>query len=207
MCKQAGRTYCVELGEDVSLWSKDCPLPKPAWIRESFKILSDVITLAEKGNIGEARTHLEYSSDLKMRAWFHVHAQNSGTWRHKALKVPAPTPILPLDIIKTFTKYEPALFARDNFRCRYCSSEVLPKKTFKKMQLLLGESYLPLGKTNSTCSGFYFSFVATLDHVLPWSLGGRTDESNLVTCCWSCNFGKANYTLEQLGIRNPFHLS
>jgi 5-methylcytosine-specific restriction endonuclease McrA len=47
-------------------------------------------------------------------------------------------------------------------------------------------------------------FVATLDHVTPWSLGGRTDESNLVTSCWSCNYGKANFTVEQIGIRNPF---
>jgi hypothetical protein len=35
-------------------------------------------------------------------------------------------------------------------------------------------------------------------------LGGRTDESNLVTSCWSCNYGKANYTVEQIGISNPF---
>jgi 5-methylcytosine-specific restriction endonuclease McrA len=46
-------------------------------------------------------------------------------------------------------------------------------------------------------------FVATLDHVVPLSLGGRTNESNLVTCCWSCNYGKANYTVEQIGIDNP----
>jgi 5-methylcytosine-specific restriction endonuclease McrA len=46
-------------------------------------------------------------------------------------------------------------------------------------------------------------FVATLDHVIPWSLGGRTDESNLVSSCWSCNYGKANFTVEQIGIRNP----
>lgn len=207
MCKQSDREFCEVLGVDVALWSKDCPLPKPAWLKESFKVLSDAIKLAEVGNIDSARTLLKDSSDLKMRAWFHLHAQNSGTWRYKAFRVPAPTPIVPLDTVKTFTKFEPTLFARDNFRCRYCSSDVLPKKVFKNLKSLVGEVALPLGRTNPTRSGFYLLFAATLDHVLPWSLGGRTDESNLVTCCWSCNYGKANYTVEQLGIRNPFHHS
>jgi 5-methylcytosine-specific restriction endonuclease McrA len=108
-----------------------------------------------------------------------------------------------LDPVKTFAKFEPAVFARDKLKCRYCSSNLFPKKEFKKANIVLGDEALPLGKTNATRSGFYLMFVATLDHVLPWSLGGRTDESNLVTCCWSCNYGKANFTVEQLGIGNP----
>jgi hypothetical protein len=79
----------------------------------------------------------------------------------------------------------------------------MPKKLFKKAQSLIGKTYLPLGSTNLTRSGFYLMFVATLDHVLPLSLGGRTNESNLVTSCWSCNYGKANFTVEQIGINNP----
>jgi len=37
----------------------------------------------------------------------------------------------------------------------------------------------------------------------PHSLGGRTELDNLVTSCYSCNFGKAEYTLKQLGIDDP----
>ena len=80
---------------------------------------------------------------------------------------------------------------------------MVPKKVFEKANLLIGSTDLPLGDTNLTRSGFYLIFVATLDHVMPWSLGGRTDESNLVTSCWSCNYGKANFTVEQIGISNP----
>ncbi len=207
MCKQAGRTYCDELGEDVSLWSKDCPLPKPTWINESHKVFLEAIKLSEEGNAHKARMLLEASSDLKMRAWFDDHAQNTGEWRTKSFRVPAPKAALPLDTEKTFAKFEVKLFARDDFRCRYCASPVIPKKVFKKLQALVGDNALPLGRTNKTRSGFYLIFAATLDHVLPWSLGGRTDESNLVTCCWSCNYGKANYTVEQLGIRIPIHHS
>ena len=203
MCKQQDRTFCSELGADPSLWSKYAPLLKPLWINEAFQTLSDSIQMALQGKLNPAKALLKNSRDLEMREWFNVHAQNSGSWRQKAFDLSAPDPILPLDKVKIFTKFEPTIFARDNFQCCYCGTSVLPKKVFNKANADLGDDALPLGKTNATRSGFYLMFVGTLDHVLPWSLGGRTDESNLVTCCWSCNYGKSNYTFEQIGLDDP----
>lgn len=159
--------------------------------------------MTQEGNLDDAKSLLKESPEVEMREWFSVHAQNAGAWRSKAFGIPSPALVMPLDPVKAFTKFEPSVFARDNFRCRYCSSEVLPKKVFKHAHAALGAETLPLGRTNATRSGFYLMFVATLDHVLPWSLGGRTDETNLVTSCWSCNYGKANFTLEQLGLNDP----
>lgn len=207
MCKQMGRAFCTELGTDVEMWSKYAPLEKPSWIEESFQTFSLTLQLLLEEKISEARALLKISQDLEMRTWFNVHAQNSGVWRQKALELPAPQSILPLDPVRKFTKFEPKLFARDNYQCRYCNISILSKKVFKEANAALGDAALPLGKTNATRSGYYLMFVGTLDHVLPWSLGGRTDESNLVTCCWSCNYGKANFTIEQIGINSPFSRS
>jgi len=204
MCKKQGNIFCSELGSEVSLWSKYSPLPKPEWINQEFQIFSESSELAHKGMVVEAKSLLLASRDFEMREWFDVHAQNSGGWRNRALQVPSPEPILPLDAVKTCANLEALIFSRDKFRCCYCSSNVLPKKEFKKIQEILGRDAFPLGKTNATRSGFYLMFAATLDHVLPWSLGGRTDETNLVTSCWSCNYGKANFTVEQIGIKSPF---
>ena len=203
MCKQKGRSFCSELGEDSSLWSKDAPLPKPTWIIDSFQVFLDSIELTQKGKLNEAKSLLSNAPDLEMREYFNVHAQNTGAWRSKAFGIPSPMTVMPVDPVKAFTKFESSVFARDNFRCRYCSAEVLPKKVFKQAHTRLGAETMPLGRTNASRSGFYLMFVATLDHVFPWSLGGRTDETNLVTCCWSCNYGKANFTVEQLGIKDP----
>lgn len=203
MCKQKGRSFCSELGEESSLWSKDAPLPKPTWITDSFRVFSESLELIRGDKLIEAKSLLNNSPDLEMREWFHVHAQNAGAWRSKAFGIPRRAPVDLLDPVKAFTKFEPAVFARDNFRCRYCSCEVLPKKVFKQSHAMLGAETIPLGRTNASRSGFYLMFVATLDHVFPWSLGGRTDETNLVTCCWSCNYGKANFTVEQLGLKDP----
>lgn len=205
MCKKGDAEFCSELGNDASSWSDEAPIKKPEWIQDSFQLLVDAITHASAGKVDLARTILKDSKDLEMRTWYHVHAQNIAQWRFDSLKVKSPEPILPLDSVTSLSKFETKLFARDNYKCQYCSDPVIPKKVFSKAISRIGSTDLPLGRTNLTRSGFYSIFVATLDHVLPWSLGGRTDESNLVTCCWSCDYGKANFTVEQIGIRNPFN--
>ncbi len=203
MCQQKDNSFCTELGSDVSKWSRQAPLAKPAWIDDSLDDLSKALNLAQEGEIDEARMTLKDSADFELRKWFSVHAQNSGVWRYKALNVPTPEPIAPLDLETKLTKFEVPIFNRDSYHCRYCGSKVIVKKEFKEMQFLLGEQYFPLKGGNKGRSGYYLMFCATLDHVFPRSLGGATDEDNLVTCCWPCNYGKSNYTLAQIGLDNP----
>lgn len=38
-----------------------------------------------------------------------------------------------------------------------------------------------------------------IDHVMPWSRGGRNEEINLVLSCRTCNRSKGNKTLRELG--------
>lgn len=40
--------------------------------------------------------------------------------------------------------------------------------------------------------------VLQIDHVIPKSKGGTSDESNLVTCCQDCNGGKSNIPLSHI---------
>ena len=204
MCKQKGNSFCIELGAEVSAWSNQAPLAKPFWINESLNSFTTAYSLALEGKIYEARSSLKNSMDDALRTWFDIHAQNTGTWRLKAQNVSAPAKINSLDSVKVFTKFEEALFQRDNYRCRYCQSKVIPRKVFRTLQKLIGEEFLYLKGTNAVRSGDYLMFCATLDHVFPHSLGGRTGENNLVTCCWSCNYGKSSYTLAQLGLDDPF---
>ncbi len=41
---------------------------------------------------------------------------------------------------------------------------------------------------------------ATVDHVVPASIGGKTTWNNLVTCCRNINISKGNKTLEESGL-------
>ena len=204
MCKQKGNPFCIELGADPTIWSSESPLPKPQWIEKALAVFIQSAREAMNGQMDSARLLLANSRESELRVWFDVHAQNSGTWRYKALGKRTPVTISSHDPVKEFANFETQLFARDNYHCRYCQSKVIPSKVFRAIQKIVGEESLPLKGTNAGRSGYYLMFCATLDHVIPHSLGGRTKVAHLVTCCWSCNYGKTNYTLDQLGLVDPF---
>jgi 5-methylcytosine-specific restriction endonuclease McrA len=51
------------------------------------------------------------------------------------------------------------------------------------------------------CGGRRETSELTYDHVIPRSLGGKTDWANIVTCCIDCNRRKGGRTPEQAGMR------
>mgnify|MGYP002278643762 CR=1 FL=1 len=66
----------------------------------------------------------------------------------------------------------PALFARDEYRCMYCGEDLEHHKT-----------------------------LATRDHILPISRGGKNTWENLVTACRACNSRKDDRTPDEAGLR------
>jgi len=76
-------------------------------------------------------------------------------------------------------------------------------KVLMKMEKMVGKKYFKVKGMNSERHGVALVLRATIDHIKPLSRGGRTRIDNLVTSCWSCNYGKLNATLEQLWISNP----
>ena len=59
------------------------------------------------------------------------------------------------------------------------------------------------GKTNKEQHAGFQALWCTLDHVLPRSRGGTNDPANLVTACYMCHFGRAHFTLEEVGFADP----
>lgn len=60
------------------------------------------------------------------------------------------------------------------------------------------------GRDNYTCQfcGVKQSINdLTFDHIVPRSRGGRTEWTNIVTCCGTCNRRKANRTPEEAGMK------
>jgi 5-methylcytosine-specific restriction endonuclease McrA len=55
------------------------------------------------------------------------------------------------------------------------------------------------------CGARRDSSELTYDHVVPRSLGGKTDWANIVTCCIDCNRKKGGRTPEQAGMRLRRH--
>lgn len=85
--------------------------------------------------------------------------------------------VVPLTISKKQIRF--FVYERDNYHCVYCGEYVY--------------LYKPKIGENAPAN------MATLDHILPESQGGKFEICNLVTCCYHCNnyLGDSYKTFEE----------
>ena len=195
---------CVLLGQDPGTWDRHAPLPKPKAFESDLDRLLRARTSLDADDLAGARSTLAELDDAPLREWYVEHAQMAGINRHRALGSPsASVPRLPLDPKRGFADLAKAILERDGCHCRYCGSRVAPRAFFKGIERDAATEGFRIGRTNATRPGAYLVYCATIDHVHPHKLGGRTDMGNLVTACWACNFGKWTFELGQIGLDPP----
>ena len=93
------------------------------------------------------------------------------------------------------------LFAQDGWRCRFCHCRVVPPRVRTAMRAALPGA-IPWSETVGY-HGAFFAISASVDHVVPHSAGGTNEEENLVTACWSCQFGRGAWSLQEVGLLDP----
>ena len=206
MCRSA--KFCTELGIDPTQWSKSTPLAPPDFFAISLRNFIDSLQLLANGQRESALISLEKTRSDDLRNWFVEHGQMSG-WHHrvKILNLPKPSKFEgQVETNKSIKPFESEVYERDGYVCQYCRSGVIDYKVLKKAEKKFGREYfVASGRGNDIRHGISLVFRATADHVTPMSHGGRTSLENLVTCCWSCNYGKYNALLEQMGLDDPRH--
>lgn len=94
------------------------------------------------------------------------------------------------------------LHERDGHHCRFCGIPVIHAEIRKYLHHLYPEA-IPWGKTNSTQHAGFQCLWLQYDHVVPHSAGGENTLDNLIITCAACNFGKMNYTVQELGLLDP----
>lgn len=94
------------------------------------------------------------------------------------------------------------LLARDGWHCRFCGVRVIEPRARDAMRAALPDAIPWHGQDRARHAGF-LALTATIDHIVPYSLGGSTTADNLVTACWPCNFGRADRRLEAFGLSDP----
>lgn len=125
---------------------------------------------------------------------------------HRYRQVPGAPPSLPEP--ERFQPKSPnaelrrAVIARDGHRCRFCGIPVIRKEVRDRWRRLQPEA-LRWGKINANCHPAFQCLWLQYDHLLPWTRGGRTDLDNLVIACAGCNFGRMNWTIEEVGLLDP----
>lgn len=94
------------------------------------------------------------------------------------------------------------LLKRDCFRCRFCGVPVVRAEVRQELHRLYPDA-LPWGRTNASQHAAFQAMWAQYDHILPHARGGDNDPENVVVTCAPCNFGRMDYTLEEVGLCDP----
>jgi hypothetical protein len=95
-----------------------------------------------------------------------------------------------------------ALHLRDGYNCRFCGIPVIRRKIRDRLRKLY-PSALPWGQKNAFQHAAFQAMWAQYDHILPHARGGNNDLNNIVVTCAPCNYGRMNYTLEEVGLADP----
>jgi hypothetical protein len=202
MCRKS--KSCSDLGTNVSLWDKRSPLPPPSWFKDQLLIFVEAAELAAYGDLVGAVMMIGRMRSDEMRHWFVEHGQSSGGHRKKHFQIAVPV-VSPenFDVIREPKRFEHQVFMRDNYTCRYCDLQLLSKEVLVAFERVVGTDVFTTTGSNAQQHGAVHAFKIVADHVVPYKLGGRTNLDNLVSACPACNYGKHNYTVEQMDIQDP----
>ena len=97
---------------------------------------------------------------------------------------------------------ERALIDRDGYQCRFCGIPVIRAE----IRIAMHKQYpdeLKWGRSNLEQHAAFQCMWLQYDHIIPHSRGGRTDIDNMVITCSGCNYGRGEYTLEEVGLIDP----
>ena len=194
---------CTELGTDRTLWSRLAPLPPPGWFRREIETVHRVAQAAARGDVSESLRLLKGVRGAELAQWYVEHGQRSGFFRIRDADLVPRTARSNRGRMPGASTLR-SVIERDGYRCRYCALPVVPLAVFRWLSRALGaDAFRAEGSGNAAKHGAVIAFRANFDHVVPLALGGPNNEQNLVTCCWSCNYGKRAFTLAELGLDDP----
>ena len=94
------------------------------------------------------------------------------------------------------------LHQRDGHHCRFCGIPVIRAEVRKRMKAAYPQA-LSWATRNTECHAAFQAMWAQYDHVVPFNRGGLNDLENLVITCAPCNFGRMQYTLDEVGLLDP----
>jgi hypothetical protein len=191
------------LGTDTEKWNTNCLIPYPKEFDKQIDLVAEAVRIAHL-DPAKARAMVQSFDSEPMKRWFIDVALWSGAWRAERVGLHEKR-MKSLGIRKIVSQKKlDDLFAGDKWRCRYCGIRVAGnRKHFKKFAQAIDMPELIAGRTDESRHGLYLMLMASYDHVRPVNQEGTNDADNLVTACWSCQFGKYKYSLEELGLTGP----
>jgi hypothetical protein len=181
------------------------PLPYPKKFDEGIDRFVEAVNVADSGNRRQAREMVEAIDHEPMVKWYDETAQHVGSVRLKLFGGESGRRSSGGKRDMRVTRVR-RIAARDGYLCGYCDIRVIEPEVLRKIDTMLGGGILhkrSKPRNNRSYHGIWLMTAVTLDHIEPLAKNHDDSDGNLVTCCWSCNFGKYHYELGELGLRAP----
>jgi 5-methylcytosine-specific restriction endonuclease McrA len=90
------------------------------------------------------------------------------------------------------------LIVRDGYHCRLCGIPVIREEVRKRLHALYPEA-LPWAAGNINQHAAFQVLWLQYDHLVPHARGGSNELDNMLVACAACNYGRMQYTLEEVG--------
>lgn len=95
-----------------------------------------------------------------------------------------------------------SLLERDGHHCRFCGIPVIREEVRKKIMTAYPK-VLSWERNNKGQHAAFQAMWVQYDHLLPHAKGGENNLENMVITCAPCNFGRMDYSLEEVGLIDP----
>ena len=176
------------------------PIPESA---QAAELLSSAADALLAGDMASAEQDIRAADFRSLRNYSYLLCGPISLAIHRQAHYPKYPPIQTRDTARMPSRSdERRVYARDGYRCRYCSSRVVLKEARNAFRAAF-PSTARWGRTNEEKHFGLATLTASLDHVHPFRRGGTNDEQNLVTACGPCQFGRVHWTLEEVEIDDP----
>lgn len=90
------------------------------------------------------------------------------------------------------------LIDRDGYHCRLCGIPVIREEVRKRLHALYPDALTWAAGNINQHAAFQVLWLQ-YDHLVPHARGGSNDLDNMLIACAACNFGRMQYTLEEVG--------
>jgi 5-methylcytosine-specific restriction endonuclease McrA len=174
------------------------PIPE---IFEAAKFLDDAVTAHLDGRRDVADALIRRANMPAIREWVEsIWGKNTGFLpkrdaksieKQLRVKERMPTPAQKAELLR-----------RDGYHCRFCGIPVIRTEIRRRIHAVYPEA-LPWGRRNAEQHAAFQAMWVQYDHLVPHAGSGTNDLNNIVITCGPCNFGRMNYSLEEVGLVDP----
>jgi 5-methylcytosine-specific restriction endonuclease McrA len=183
-----------------------CLRPAIPEIALAAKYLDDAVSARISGRFTEADELIRAANIPAIKDWVEsLWGKASPYVQYRAVPDSPPTlSRIERPVLRMPTSLEKLrLRERDGYHCRFCGIPVIRTEVRDRLRKLHPQALPWPTDSNKTQHPAFQAMWVQYDHVLPHARGGTNDFDNLIITCAPCNFGRMNYTVEEVGLADP----